>query len=475
MANLTLPGNPRYQPKELVDIFGYDNLFRALAEVELAVFDELAARDIIPAADYVLLTAEMRERVLAIQTTSVDEVERKVTKHDVRAWVRLAQEILPPVLRRWVHVPLTSYDALDTARALQFKRAHDQVIQPMLRGLLEQFGLRISENLSVLQIGRTHGQHALPITVGFWLATCAHRIATCAKELERAAASLRGKISGAVGAKNAQWGLKIERLSHDPFDRQVLARIGLQPAVITTQILPPEPLANYLFQCVLLGQAIAQFADDCRHLMRTEIAEVGEEFEEGQVGSSTMAGKRNPVTFETLIATATKMLAEFLKVMLTLRSEHQRDLTGSAVARDFPTIVVDLVHQLATLLKSGGKSGKPFIARISIDVAACRANFERKQHIVLAEPMYIALQMAGYEGDAHELVNHTLVPISEREQIPLIEAAKRAAADDPALQTALSAIPADVAELLHHPERYTGDTAGPCADVLGLISEYIGA
>src|SRR5258708_20301452 len=175
MRNLSLPGNPRYHPKDLQSVFGYDNLFRAVAEVEIATLKTLADIGIIPKANIASLTPAVEQQLLAITTSEVDEVEREITRHDIRAWVRIAQSKVDPGLRRWIHVPLTSYDALDTARALQFVRGHEAV-----RRLTDRVvGLFVEQvNLFALQpqIGRTHAQHALPITVGFWFATLLSRI-----------------------------------------------------------------------------------------------------------------------------------------------------------------------------------------------------------------------------------------------------------------------------------------------------------
>ena len=121
-----------------------------------------------------------------------------------------------------------------------------------------------------------------------------------------------------------------------------------------------------------------------------------------------MAHKRNPINFENLEGTWIKNQVEFGKVLATMVSEHQRDLVGSSIARDFPTIVVNLVSQLNTLLREA--DGKPFISRISVDEASLKRNFDAQGDAILAEPIYIALQMAGYEGDAHELVNHVAMP-----------------------------------------------------------------
>src|SRR5947199_3373484 len=208
IGNLSLPANPRYQPKDLQSVFGYDNLFRSVAEVEIATLKPLADIGIIPKANIASLTPAVEQELLAITTTEVDEVERKVTKHDIRAWVRIAQSKVDPGLRRWIHVPLTSYDALDTARALQFVRGHEVVkrLTDKVIGLLVE-----QVNLFALQpqIGRTHGQHALPITVGFWFATILSRILGNIKSANAAADKLVGKISGAVGVYNAQVGLGI--------------------------------------------------------------------------------------------------------------------------------------------------------------------------------------------------------------------------------------------------------------------------
>src|SRR3989344_9287273 len=244
MANLALPGNPRYQPKDLVEIFGYDNLTRTLVEMELATFDTLAEAGVIKAKERRLLTQEIEQKLLAITTTEMDKVEREVTKHDIRALVRLMQEILPEPLRCWVHVPLTSYDVIDTARSLQFSRAHNNVVRPKVLAVIMALRGQALQQVDQVQIGRTHGQHALPITVGFWFASILSRVLFNAVEMDRYASGLVGKISGAVGTYNAQVGLSI----NGPwFEERVLGRLGLRASPMSTQILPPEPLAHYLF------------------------------------------------------------------------------------------------------------------------------------------------------------------------------------------------------------------------------------
>ena len=128
--NLALPGNPRYQPKKMISHFGYDNLYKKLAEVEIATLQTLGDIGIIPPKEMAELTPEIIERIKEIPTTEVDQIERKITKHDVRAWVRKAQQIVNGELGRWIHIPLTSYDPLDTGRMLQFRDAYCNALKP---------------------------------------------------------------------------------------------------------------------------------------------------------------------------------------------------------------------------------------------------------------------------------------------------------------------------------------------------------
>ena len=470
--NLTLPGNPRYQPKMLRDIYGYDKLYEALALVELTTLETLAEIGIIPKEHMQLLTKDLFNRILNIRTTDVDRVERAVTKHDVRAWIRLAQEILPEPLRHWLHVPLTSYDALDTARSLQLLRAHVTLSIP-IKEVIAIFADLVRANAETVQIGRTHGQHALPITVGFWLANILARVLGNARIMDQMAGRLVGKISGAVGAYNAQVGLGIKARCGDmSFEERVLRKLGLRPALISSQILPLEGAAYYLFSATMLSAAFAQLGRDCRQLMRTEIAEIGEPFEEGQVGSSTMAHKRNPITFENLEGMGVNTVTEFIRVLMTLVSEHQRDLVGSSSMRYFPTILVNLAYQLETLLKKDRETGMPFLARLTVNRAACEENVAREGNVILAEPLYIGLQMAGYRGDAHELVNRTLVPIAKKSGKLLIEVAEEAAASDSELGEALGSMDSEIRSLMRDPSCYIGDAREKCFEVVGRAEEY---
>jgi adenylosuccinate lyase len=472
IGNLAMPGNPRYQPKELVPYFGYDNFMNGLAEIEIANLQVLAEIGVMPHEDISLLTPDILARLRVITTSEVDVVERE-TKHDVRAWVRIAQEITGPKLGRWMHALLTSYDAIDSGRIVQYTRAHQQVLLPTIKEVLLLFAELTRRFAGELQIGRTHGQHALPITVGFWFATILSRVLYCAQQMDFYSNALVGKISGAVGAYNAQVGLGItERCGQITFEERLLKRVGIKPGPVSTQILQPEPLAFYLYSCNMLSAALAQFGRDGRSLMRTEIAEIAEAFESQQVGSSTMAHKRNPLTFENTEGQWIRTKNEFGKVQDTLISEHQRDLVASCVMRDFPAIPVNVQYQLNTLRRQTD-DGTPFLRRLTVDPHACQTNFKRSAGVILAEPLYLALQMAGYEGDAHELVNRTLIPGAKEHGKTLMEELVIVAEDNEDLQAALDRIPPTVLGLFSHPESYIGSATEKALQIADQAEAFV--
>jgi len=457
--NNTLPGNPRYQPKEMEAVFGYDNLYKKIALVEIATLETLGDLGVIDAEVIKKLDQDLKNKLLCIRTTEVDKIERELTHHDIRAWVKRAQEILPSDLAKWVHIPLTSYDVIDTARILQYREAYESAIKPALEKTVKIYIDLVKKFADQKQIGRTHGQHALPITVGFWLATILNRIIYNWENLDNYSNNLKGKISGAVGAHNAQFGLGFtKRGDSDNFEKKVLDKLGLKSASISTQILAPEPLAFFLFSMTCLSATFAQFGRDSRHLMRSEIGEIVESFEKGQVGSSTMAHKRNPISFENLEGMWLRTKNEFGKVMDTMISEHQRDLVGSSVARDYPIILINLQYQLNTLLRKN-KSGLCFLERISVNKEACDDNFSKNANVILAEPLYIALQMAGYEGDAHDLVNHKLIAEAQENKRLLVDVLEELAVEDEDLKRVVDNMPKDILDLLKKPATYIGDAS----------------
>ena len=467
---LEMPGNPRYQPKSLIPYFGYDNLARYLIKVEWALLESLADIRVIPPEDALLLDENLKNRLFdEITTTLQDKREREVTKHDIRALVQLMQELMPEPLRKWVHFSATSFDIIENARIYAYKHAFANATFPALIDLIENLSRKTEEFASEIQIGRTHGQHALPITVGFWMATLLNRLVDSAEKLKEAEDGLAGKFSGAVGAYNAQIALGLDEKSRElfniTFEELILSKLDLKASRISTQILLPNYLARFLHEYVLLSGNLAQLSRDSRHLQRTEIREVAEEFSSTQVGSSTMAHKRNPIAFENTEGSFVIVAAEYQKVLSCLVSEHQRDLVGSTVMREFPIIVIRTQYQIERISK--------VISKITIDQKSLKRNFDQSKELIMAEPLYLSLQLYGYERDAHELVNHVLVPNVQESDRSLTEELIKLSLEDQDIDDVISQIPKEMFDLLHDPYKYIGKAEAKTMEVVKKANDFV--
>jgi len=177
------------------------------------------------------------------------------------------------------------------------------------------------------------------------------------------------------------------------FEEVVLSKLGLKVAEHSTQIVPPESLARILDEAVIVAGAISNLATDMRHLQRSEIAEIREKFDPSQTGSSTMAHKRNPISFENVNALFKEVLAQQFVVGQNLVSEHQRDLTDSASARFYPVLIAGLVQMAKKLDATMGK--------IEVDEDAMMRNLQMSKGAIGAEPLYLLLGKHGHTS-GHE-------------------------------------------------------------------------
>jgi len=243
-----------------------------------------------------------------------------------------------------------------------------------------------------LQIGRTHGQHAEPITFGFAIAQYVNRWGSQILRMKRASENLVGKFSGAVGAYNAT-----SLIFEDPedFEREVLAMLEIKPAAISTQIVPPEPMSDFVHSIISSFSVVANFCDDMRHLQRSEIGEVMEKVAEEQVGSSTMPHKRNPIGFEGIKSLWKRFMPQAVTMHLDQISEHQRDLTNSASQRYTQELLVVFDYSIRRLQRIS--------ERLVVDRERMRENFMISKDNIIAEPLYILLSYYGHP-DAHEYV-----------------------------------------------------------------------
>jgi adenylosuccinate lyase len=363
---------------------------RYLARVEACLAETLADIGLCPRE----AAAEIARACAAVTPEEVYEEERRI-QHNIRALVNCIRGRISPPARPYVHLFATSADIMDTARALGLKDVTRAVLLPDLVALGRQLVRLARDHADTPQMGRTHGQHAVPITFGFAVALYVSRLGGRVEAVVRAARELRGKLAGAVGAYNALSLLATD----DPaaIEARLMERLGLQPAEVSSQIVPPEPVTDYVYALVSCWGVLANLADDFRHLQRSEIREIQDRkaTDPGTevVGSSTMPHKVNPKDFENVKSFWKAYMPRLVTALLDQVSEHQRDLTNSASGR--------FVTELVTAFAYGVYRLRGALASVAPDAARMREVLEAGKGPVAAEPLYVLLSLAGHP-DAHE-------------------------------------------------------------------------
>jgi adenylosuccinate lyase len=424
---------------------------RAAARVEAALLRALISRQEGMEGKAALLSAlEGVEDSVTPDEVYQEEVR---TKHNVRALVNVLRKKVPAAARPFVHLGATSVDILDTASALRYRDVTLAVILPLLLDLEEELIRLARQEAETPQIGRTHGQHAVPITFGFAMAEYVSRLGKCIPRIHQKACDLRGKLAGAVGAYNAT-----SLIVRDPqaLEREFLSGLGLSPSEHSTQLVEPEHLLGLLVEMNIAFGVIANLADDLRSLQRSEIGEVREEFSEGQVGSSTMPQKRNPWNSEHVKSLWKAFSPRVVSFFMDQISEHQRDLTNSASSR----FVADYVAGFA----SAAARSLSVLRSLVVDRARMAANLARAGDMVFAEPLYILIAEAG-EQDAHERVRAATLR-AEKTGERLREVLRA----DPGLWRILDTrirdvLGSDAERFLEEPARYTGLAAQKAREI----------
>jgi len=431
------PTDFRYAVCDLKPYLTEEAFIRYKARVESALANVLAKHRICSHG----VAQEIIKSANSIIPGDVYKEEERI-HHDIRALVNVIRNRVSNKAKPFVHLAATSYDIVDTANSLRFKEAAENVLIPdMLK--LEKIWIDMAvREKNTLQIGRTHGQHAEPVTFGFAIALYVHRWGERILKVRETTDNLRGKFSGAVGAYNAS-----SLFFNDPekLEKDVLSELGLKPAEISTQIVPPEPLADFIHTIVSSFSVLANFSDDMRHLQRSEIAEVGEAFEEKQVGSSTMPQKRNPINFENVKSMWKAFMPRMITVYMDEISEHQRDLTNSCSQRYLPELLVAFDSSIRRLIKAS--------AKMKVDKERMLRNFRLNEDKISAEPLYIILAALGHP-DAHEYVRQkTKSSIASNK--PLTEIVL----SDPAIKHYLNNLKPHQKEIIFNPSKYTGIAA----------------
>ena len=436
----------REQFEALADCLGEEAAVRYAVRVELALLVELQRRLPGTAAAGV---PEQRIRAAGDRVTAAAvAAEERATDHNVRAMINVLQRELPVEVRHLAHLGATSHDVTDTAAALRYRDALGRVVLPLLIRLEEALIELAEREAGSVQMGRTHGQYAVPVTFGFAVAEYVARLGKSILRLKQRRDDLRGKLAGAVGAYNAT-----ALLVDDPqeLERAVLARLGLQPSESATQIVEPEYLLQALLELNTAFGIVANLADDLRNLQRSEIDEVREPYRSRQVGSSTMPQKRNPWNCEHVKSLWKTFTPRAMTFFLDQVSEHQRDLTNSASARFAAEFVAGFTAAANRMLR--------VVTGLQVDRKRMRERLrESGSDLVLAEAAYVLLAAAGDAG-AHERIRR-LTRACEREGGSLLDAARRDAGAWERLDRAVRArCGTGAQEFFSHPERYVGRAA----------------
>jgi len=311
-------------------------------------------------------------------TFSVEAVKEReaVTDHDVAAFVDVLAASAGPA-GRWIHYGLTSSDVLDTALAVQLRRAGEPILAGA-RAYAVALAERAREFAYTACVGRTHGVHAEPTTFGLKLAGFAFEANRNAERLARAfEQAAHGAISGAVGTYSA----------HDPaYEARVLERLDLTPEPVSTQVVPRDRHAELLQAIALAGAGLERFATEIRHLQRTEVREVEEPFRAGQKGSSAMPHKRNPIVTERITGLARVLRGYAQAATENVALWHERDISHSGAERVIlpdATILLDYMQHLALRVVRGMTVHTDRMAR-NLDVT-CGALFSQTVLLALVD------------------------------------------------------------------------------------------
>lgn len=441
--NLQMPGDGRYQPKVLRPFLGYDQWAGWLIIVEWFWMVTLAKIGVMPKKDSKLLTEDLLKELLSKITTTIQDAKEKEFNHDILALLALMREILPKPLHKRLHFCATSYDIICTAYALQATMAFECAFIPELFKLDKMWRDKIEESVLIVQAGRTHLQTALPVTGGFWLSCGHYRYVDTVQNLRKRANEIPGKFSGAVGTSASQRVLIDSRHGEDI----LMELLNLPEPGVSTQIAPPEGMARFYHEMVLLSGVLANLGDDTRILQSSQFGEITSE----SSSSSAMSHKKgNPIAAENVAGMHVTVIAEYMKVIMTLTSNLQRDLRWSNVMRSYSAVAVYVFQQILT--------AKRLLGSMKFDKDACHENFNRSAKLVVAELLHLFLQKEGV-ADAHHIVNKEIVPIAAETGENLYEVMEKFVGD-------YSGIPEDVwyrlrnsniIQYLTSPKEYIGD------------------
>lgn len=330
----------RYSREEMAKIWDLNSKFNYYLQVELAVCDAYAELGTIPKE-----AAEEIRKKATFSVERIDEIEREV-RHDVIAFLTCVNESLGD-LGRYVHVGMTSSDVIDTAFALQIQDSGRIILEDLNRTISTLKGLA-QKHKDTICIGRSHGIHAEIMTFGVKMCSWIDIMERQKANFEHALEQIRvGQISGPVGTYS----------NISPQVEEITCRhLELKPAKISTQIIARDYHAYFMQSLALIASVLEQFATEIRHLQRTEVLELEEDFGKGQKGSSAMPHKKNPVLSENLCGLARVVRANSIVALENIPLWHERDISHSSAERiifpDSLTLVDFMLNRFNGLMKN---------------------------------------------------------------------------------------------------------------------------
>jgi len=380
----------RYGHPDMVAVFEEDRRHSLWLRIEAMVAEVQAEIGLIPEDAAADISKTAKPDIVTLERTM--EIE-KITKHDVVALFEAIAEKCEGPGARWIHFGLTSNDIKDTALGLQLKAAFDVLI-PQIDQLIDSLLKKAKKTQDLIAVGRSHGQHAVPITYGIRFTVWLEEVRRHLNRIQHAKEStVVGKISGATGSHAA--------LGSSGFDiqKKVLENLGLNVPIATTQIIQRDRLAEAIMSLANLASTIDKIATDLRNLQRTEIAETYEPFAEGkQVGSSAMPHKRNPVTCEKLSGLARMVRSLVSPALENVVSWEERDISHSSAERF-------IIPQAFILTDYMVREMNRVIEGLEIDEKAVTRNLNLSKDSILSEYVVTLLTKAGLERPkAHEKI-----------------------------------------------------------------------
>jgi adenylosuccinate lyase len=386
---------PRYSRPDMVALWSSETKFNIWFEIEAHACDAQAALGVIPKAN---AEAVWRAKDATFDVARIDEIEA-VTKHDVIAFLTHLAEIVGADAARFVHQGMTSSDVLDTTFNVQLMRATDILLAGVDR-VLAALKARAYEHKMTVRIGRSHGIHAEPTTMGLTFARFYAEMARGRARLVNARAEIAtGAISGAIGTF----------ANIDPsVEEHVCAMMGLTPEPISTQVIPRDRHAMFFATLGVIASSIENCATEIRHMQRTEVLEAEEFFSPGQKGSSAMPHKRNPVLTENLTGLARLVRSAVTPALENVTLWHERDISHSSVERAIgpdATITLDFaLHRLAGVVE-----------KLVIYPETMMKNINKFNGLIHSQRVLLALTQKGVSReDSYRLVQRNAMKVWEQ-------------------------------------------------------------